>query len=548
VTALASWKDAGRRGVVEAATGTGKTAVAFAAIEQLRDVHGDALRVAIVVPTKVLARQWRTALETEVGIPRSFVGEQHSAAKTQWTPQHPVLVTVLDTARRNLAVVLKAWQGKPVLLVVDECHRAGSEHNAKIFDQRATYTLGLSATPERDDNGHVDHVYPGLGQPVYRYPLLDALDDGVLAPLTSINLYVDFTSAELVAWEDLRDQIRQAIRKLEWEFPELELAGADFLKSVGRLAEREHPTALRLMALLAERRELLATAEGRVACQRTLLRWLAGTDDRALVFHETIKSAEASRDELLELSVPVSIDHSKLNREERDGEEQRFRSKISRVYVAVRALDEGVDVPDASVAVIAAGSRSRRQRIQRFGRVLRHEADKKAIVVSILVRGTPEEAGVGGRDASIVGPLRVRHHRWPGVPIESALVAPDSTYKPATPDFTMEEMISMIDLGLLTDEMAAKLREARVARVQSGGYSAVVAEYSPNAWHAVDEVRGHLGMPDTAFDQIRADIRRSFRPTLDPAHRNDPAFIHGQEIAACVRTWERQRRQGRRRK
>lgn len=383
VTALAAWEQADHRGVVEAATGTGKTAVAFAAVQRLRVLHGENLRVAIVVPTKVLARQWRRALTSECGVPPYLIGDQYSSPEVEWTPRHPVLITVLDTARTHLSEVIGAWKDKPILLVVDECHRAGSESNARIFGMAATYTLGLSATPERDDGGHRKYVFPGLGGPVFRYPLLNALDDGVLAPLVSVNLYVDFTVSEQAQWDDLRHDIADAIRLLEHYHPELETAGPEFLKIVTKLAEQEDPTAMRLMSRLTSRQKVLASAQGRVACQRKILEWLATVPQRALVLHETIRAAEASHRALKDANVTVALDHSQLPRQERDNEEATFRAGRARVYVAVRTLDEGVDVPDAAVAVIAAGSRSLRQRIQRFGRVLRYEKDKSAIVISV---------------------------------------------------------------------------------------------------------------------------------------------------------------------
>lgn len=197
---------AGRRGVVEAATGTGKTLVALGAIEELRRERGSYLRVVIVVPSKVLASQWRRELEHTLNVPPHVIGEQHSDVVTEFDPdRHLVLLTVVNTARANLRRVLGGWRRHNLtsLLIVDECHRSGSEFNARIFDGAYDFSLGLSATPERDDGGHLRHVYPGLGSPVYRYPLLDALDDGVLAPLRSVNLYVDFDRAERDRWSGL---------------------------------------------------------------------------------------------------------------------------------------------------------------------------------------------------------------------------------------------------------------------------------------------------------------------------------------------------------
>lgn len=105
----------------------------------------------------------------------------------------------------------------------------------------------------------------------------------------------------------------------------------------------------------------------------------------------------------------------------------------------------------------------------------------------------------------------------------------------------MEEMISMIDLGLLTDEMAKKLREVRLARSQSGGYSTVVGHFAANAWHDVAEVRERIGMPAEAFDRLRQDIRRTYWKSLDPQLRTDTSVMHGQEVSACLRLWEKRR-------
>jgi superfamily II DNA or RNA helicase len=153
-----------------------------------------------------------------------------------------------------------------------------------------------------------------------------------------------------------------------------------------------------------------------------------------VVFHESIATAEGTYRALKRLGVRVGIDHSGLSKTVRRRELDRYRNDRYRVFVAVRALDEGVDIPSADVAVISAGTRSRRQRIQRIGRILRADRGKQALVVSILVRGTPEESLVGGRDTSLLGVRRVRHHRWPERSLAEILPdasghCPPDTYK-----------------------------------------------------------------------------------------------------------------------
>lgn len=454
--ALREWARAGCRGVVEAATGTGKTAVAFAAMEKLHNEVGDFLRIAIVVPTRVLARQWREELITTFGMSPLLIGEQHTDAQVEWTPKHPILIAVVNSARIRLERVLDGWrkQGLVAFLVVDECHRAGSEHNSRIFEGRYDYALGLSATPERDDNGHEEHVYPGLGGPIFRYSLLKALDDGILAPVTSINYYVDFSKEEQRQWAGLKQDIGSAIMVLRQRYPSLNFVPPSLLlKEVSRLTKDGDTLARRIQKLLATRRELLATARERVECQRDILNWIAKSGERSLIFHETIAAAEASYSYLVEhLGVRAVLDHSNMSKDNRTGAAEHFRQDRSQVLVAVRALDEGVDVPDASVAVIVAGSRSRRQRIQRFGRVLRQSGDKRAVVMSILVRGTPEEAGVGSRDEQLLGIHRVRHHRWPHVGVSGlGVTGIASSYRPAGAEYSEEDALTFLPLGLVRE-------------------------------------------------------------------------------------------------
>ncbi len=538
--ALQEWTKAGQRGVVEAATGTGKTVVALAAIECLHREHGNRLRVAIVVPTKVLAHQWRDQLERRLGLPRDAIGEHHSDARVEWRPEQPVLVAVINSARTSLPPVLEGWRkrGHLAFLVVDECHRAGSEYNAQIFEGSYDLSLGLSATPERGDWGHEEFVYPGLGRPVYRYQLLDALDEGVLAPVRSVNLYVDFDADEHERWQELSDHLGTAFRNLMDRYPELgDVADDRLLGEVGKLAKGQDRLALSILKLLADRRELLSSARARSACQRSVLSWLAETGHRTLVFHETIAAAEASHQHLARtLRVRAGLDHSQLHRQQREEAMEGFRSGRHQVLVAVRALDEGVDVPDASVAVIAGGSRSRRQRIQRFGRVLRHGEGKEALVITVLVRATPEEVAVGGQDGVLPGVDRVRHHRWPGTPVDLAIDDHPSTYRPGAPKLSADDALTLGDLGLLEPGMAADDLWRR------SGHDAPERYFSPNRWYPADEVSDRMGIPRDEFDRLRRSVRKAFQRRLDPRHLGYPTLIYGSEIEAVRRQWHQRER------
>ncbi len=317
------------------------------------------------------------------------------------------------------------------MLIVDECHRAGAESNARIFESSFGATIGLSATPDRDDDGDKTYVYPSLGSPVFSYPLLRALDDRVLAPLRSINLYVDFTPDERSLWDATAEALTNAMRSLRWEHPDLDFDAGDIFARIGRLAENEDPAALRVVALLSNRRELLSESEGRRQCISALFNWLTTNSRKTIAFHETIAGAQNSLRELESRRVRAVLDHSQMKPKDRQESLAKFGRPTTQVLVAVRSLDEGLDVPDADVAMILAGSRSKRQRIQRVGRVVRPKAGKEALAITVLVRGTPEETVTGSRDDQLLGPTRVEHHRWPETAADDALEGLPSSYQPA---------------------------------------------------------------------------------------------------------------------
>ena len=122
------------------------------------------------------------------------------------------------------------------------------------------------------------------------------------------------------------------------------------------------------------------------------------------------------------------VDHSALRTRDREAAHEAFRRERAAVLIAVRTVDEGVDVPDADVAIILSGTLTGRQRIQRIGRILR-PSGSTAMCYSLLARGTSEESIVGAADASLLGPERVRHHRWPTTPFGN-LAALASSYQP----------------------------------------------------------------------------------------------------------------------
>ncbi len=401
--ALEAWESNGRRGIIAAATGTGKTRLA---IEALRQVVADGGRAIIVVPTRILQDQWLRELRSAHVVPARRIGTIGGSAPDP-NPDHLMIVAVIDSARTGSRSLMKHWNGlgTPTLLVVDECHWAGSEYNRGVFEGDARWRLGLSATPERGDDGFDEVLEPELGGIVYRYSLKDAMDDGVLADLRMLNLIIDLSRSELDEYQRLERRLDQLKSDLARTKPEL-FVHEDWTAEVA-VAAKNDPLAKRLTTLVGERRRMLARSSGRFTMVKSLLEAGEFSDRKTIVFNETIEQAEHVADLARQAAVSVVVDHSKMSQRDRQASQDRFRGGGADCLVVVKAADEGLDVPDADQALITSGTLNPRQRVQRIGRVVR-VGGKRPRAISLLARGTTEELLVAGRDLELLGVERVR--------------------------------------------------------------------------------------------------------------------------------------------
>ena len=401
--ALAAWESNDRRGIIAAATGTGKTRLALEALKRVADGNG---RAVVVVPTRVLQDQWIRELRGARIVPARRIGTV-GGTDPDPNPDHLIIVAVIDSARTGVRSLIKHWNGLgfPTMLVVDECHWAGSDYNKGVFEGDAKWRLGLSATPERGDDGFDDVLLPQLGGIVYRYSLKDAMDDGVLADLQLVNLILDLTRGEVDEYERIEQRINALSSELSRKRPDL-FVNRDWTTAVA-LAAKGEPLAKRLSAFVAERRRMLARTSGRFVAVKNLLEFGHFNGRRTIVFNETIDQAEHVADLVRDGGISVAVDHSKMSQRDREANQARFRGGGADCFVVVKAADEGLDVPDADQALITSGTLNPRQRIQRLGRVVRL-GGLRPRAISLLARGTTEEEVVAGRDLELLGISRVR--------------------------------------------------------------------------------------------------------------------------------------------
>lgn len=370
--ALSAWAVA-RRGIVKVVTGGGKTVFAQMCLSdffaEVRD--GQAL---IVVPSLSLLDQWWVALQDESDVPAHDIGLLSGQDKC--TGNERIIIAVINSSRDFTE---RFSSGRRVFLIVDECHRAGSPKNARALLGTFVATLGLSATPEREyDEGFDEHVAGRLGPVIYEYSYIDASRDGIICPFSLTNVRVSLLPDE--------DQQYRA-----------------YTRSIARLlrAADEGQPRDGLDRLLQRRAAVTANATRRIPVAAKLVELHRG--ERAVVFHERIGAANNILAILRARGHRATAYHTQIGPAVRRDNLRLFRKGLFDALVCCRALDEGMNVPEASVAVIASSTASERQRIQRLGRILRTAAGKESAAVYTLFATTEERRRLVREEASLTG-------------------------------------------------------------------------------------------------------------------------------------------------
>ena len=359
--ALREWKK-GFRGIVKVVTGAGKTVLAETCMVAFREKYPEG-RIVIIVPTIALLDQWFVSLTEELHVPDQEIA-CFSGEDKKRTPK-PVNILVVNSARK---LASKISGGKDSFLIVDECHRVGSIMNAQALRGKHRATLGLSATPERQyDEGFEKNVLPVLGPIVFTYDYRQGLHDRIVAPFELINVHVDMLAHERAAFDKLSRQAARAFARLQKEG-----------------GTKEH-----LTRILQRRAAVSSSAVMRIPVTAALIEKHKGK--RTLVFHERIEAANSLLNIINSRKHSCTIYHSKIGPILRRDNLRLYRRGVFDILVTCRALDEGTNIPETTVAIIAASTASERQRIQRLGRVLRPFPGKKGAIIYTIYASKPEE-------------------------------------------------------------------------------------------------------------------------------------------------------------
>jgi len=360
--ALAAWFNASGRGTVILPTGAGKTMLALMAIDKLK------LRTLIVVPTIELLHQWRSAVIERLGLPPDKVGVVGDGRREL----RPITVITYASASMPDAPI-----GGFGLLICDEAHHLPAPGHRIIAERSgAPYRLGLTATPERSD-GQEEALYSLLGAPVYRRTPEELSAEGHLARFKEKRLYVDLSPEEAIRYGTLMGEWKWFLARKRGALAR----GGDFFGELIRRSGND-PAARSALRAHHQARMIALNAEAKIAETAKLL--AKHRDEKVLIFSEyNLLVDRLSR----ALALP-SLTY-RTPPEERRLTLERFRSGAYSKLAAGRVLNEGVDVPDASVAIVVSGNSTPREHIQRLGRVIRPKA-REAVLYELVTRYTSE--------------------------------------------------------------------------------------------------------------------------------------------------------------
>jgi superfamily II DNA or RNA helicase len=361
--ALTRWLAAGHAGVVVLPTGAGKTFVAALAI------HATQQWALAVVPTIDLLQQWRVALAKALTISQGEIGVFGGGDKDI----KPITIITYDSAALYPRELRHFG-----LLIFDECHHLPAPTYRLIAESAFTpQRLGLSATPERSDMAHLE-LEALIGPEVYRRSPSELTADRYLAEYQEQRIDISLSPEDETRYNEQRGIYRAFLqrRHIIIRTPE------DFQQKVIYTSARDPEARAAMLAWREARNIALNTPAKYTEIERLLERH---ANDQVILFSEY----NFVVDEISRRFCLPSITY-KTHAEERRIILERFRTGAYNKLVTGRVLNEGVDVPDCRIAIIVSGNSTKREYIQRLGRILRPK-EGQALLYELISSGTTEE-------------------------------------------------------------------------------------------------------------------------------------------------------------
>ncbi|MCE4623617.1 MAG: DEAD/DEAH box helicase family protein [Caldisphaeraceae archaeon] len=356
--ALNSWLIS-KRGIIVMPTGSGKTLLGLKTISILK------VPTIIVVPTIDLLDQWHASIIKNLGVNAGILGGGSEDIQG-------ITVSTYDSAYSRLEVIGNRF----MYIIFDEVHHLPSQGYMEIAQlMPAPYRLGLTATPEREDGR--DRLLPNLVGPiVYRISPAD-LSGKYLAEYKIKRIYVSLKEDEEKKYKALRAKMNENLKKIGIGLNSLQ----DFKRLI-YLASKNRAAREALHAWY-ESSAIAINSQSKIEKLKELIERFK--EEKVIIFTRDTHAVY----KISKLFLIPAVTY-KTPKDERREIIEKFRKGKYRVIVASNVFDEGVDIPDASVAIIVGGYGTRRQFIQRLGRILRMKDGKKAELIELVTRNTSD--------------------------------------------------------------------------------------------------------------------------------------------------------------
>ena len=384
--AIEKWVENGYRGIFDMATGTGKTLTALGAIARISENLKGKLGVIIVCPFQHLVEQWVEDI-VKFNI-KPIIGYSYSPQKN-WKNRLKLAVQTLKyddinsffcfictNATFSNEEIQKLFKRikKPLLLIVDEAHNLGATNIRKTLTEQYTYRLALSATFDRhmDEEG-TSILYNFFGKKIIEYSLGRAIEEKMLTPYDYYPIVVYLTERELNEYNELSKKIKKETR--------IDEKGKFYFSKLGEmlLIERSRIVAGATNKIKTLKKELQKYKEENnilVYCGATNI--LREEEDSSITDEKDIRQIDAVK-KMMYRELKMKVDRFTANEsiKERMEIKDRFISGKIQAIVAIKCLDEGVNIPDIKIAFILASTTNPKEYIQRCGRVLRIAPNKE---------------------------------------------------------------------------------------------------------------------------------------------------------------------------
>ena len=372
--AIANWAKNSFVGIFDMTTGTGKTYTALAGVEKLFRVTKNNLAIVIICPYRMLVDQW---IKNAVQFGLYPIACYSDSKKDYWLAHLKTsilsfnagiqkyfcaIMTYATFAAEYTQNLLKKLHGNAVL-IADEAHRLGTKNFSKVLPQNFPYRLALSATIERtNDPAGTKKIFDYFGSKCIQYNLRDAIENNMLAPYYYYPVPVSLDENELESYLALTAKITKSFHANK--------NLSDYTKK-----------------LLIQRARIIAGAKNKIDTLRRLIPKYKD-DNQILIYCGDAKINKTRQIDIVtkmlgnEFGMRVKKFTCSEDAKSRALIKTNFEEgKHLQALVAIRCLDEGIDIPAVKIAFILASSTNYREYVQRRGRLLRKSPGKTSAVI-----------------------------------------------------------------------------------------------------------------------------------------------------------------------